>query len=143
MRKQLNRWLIFSVGLVLVALAAGETLIGVINRDGTGITLGILSIFVLCHFAVARAITDGTDEFVDKIVFVAEFMVALGLIGTVTGFMMLFGDSFNALDVSDQASIAAVISDMAAGLGTALVTTLFGLIGRWTIIGELKFLLEE
>ena len=140
---KINKWYILTVALLATVFFSSETLLEVVTRDATGITTGIIAIFVLCHLAVARLIAKPSERLETTIAFIAEFMVALGLIGTVTGFMILFGDSFINLHVSDQASIAAVISDVAAGLGTALVTTLFGLVSRWAIIAELHFLYED
>lgn len=140
---KINKWYILTVALVATVFFSFDTLLEVVTRDGTGITSGIIVIFILCHFTVARLIAKPSERLESTIVFIAEFMVALGLIGTVTGFMILFGDSFISLDVSDQASIASVISDVASGLGTALVTTLFGLASRWAIIAELHFLYED
>ena len=60
--------------------------------------------------------------------FIAESAMTVGMIGTVIGFMLMLGSSFADIDPSDVNSMKKVISDMAAGMSTALLTTLAGLI---------------
>ena len=60
--------------------------------------------------------------------FFAESMITLGLIGTVTGFIIMLGGAFGDLDLSDIGAAKEVIRDMAAGMSTALTTTLVGLV---------------
>ena len=141
MRKQLNKWLIVTCILILITFSLHETILEVVSHDGTFITIAILTLFSLCHLAITRAIVSGKVE--EKLWFMAEVMVAMGMIGTVTGFMLMFGDAFATLDTNDPASISAVLTDMASGLGTALVTTLVGLVCSFTLKAELVFVVEE
>lgn len=60
--------------------------------------------------------------------FITETMISLGLIGTVAGFMLMFGDSFHSLNIDDTASVQKAIASMSYGMSTALLTTLIGLI---------------
>ena len=60
--------------------------------------------------------------------FFAESMITLGLIGTVTGFIIMLGGAFAELDLSNIGQAKEVIRDMAAGMSTALTTTLVGLV---------------
>ena len=60
--------------------------------------------------------------------FIAEACLALGMIGTLTGFLLMLGATFGNLVISDPASIQSAISSMAIGMSTALYTTLVGLI---------------
>ena len=60
--------------------------------------------------------------------FVAESCMTVGMIGTVIGFILMLGSSFADLDPSNIESMRRVITDMAAGMSTALLTTLTGLI---------------
>ena len=55
-------------------------------------------------------------------------MITLGLIGTVTGFIIMLGGAFADLDLSNIGQAKEVIRDMAAGMSTALTTTLVGLV---------------
>ena len=58
----------------------------------------------------------------------AESMITLGLIGTVTGFIIMLGGAFADLDLTNIGQAKEVIRDMAAGMSTALTTTLVGLV---------------
>ena len=55
-------------------------------------------------------------------------MLALGMIGTVAGFIIMLGSSFEGLDVENVESLKQTLTDMAIGMSTALYTTLTGLI---------------
>jgi hypothetical protein len=58
----------------------------------------------------------------------AETCLAIGMIGTVAGFLLMLGGAFGNIDVSDTSSLQAALSSMAVGMSTALYTTLIGLI---------------
>ena len=60
--------------------------------------------------------------------FISESMLALGMIGTVAGFILMLGSSFEGLDVDDISSLKQTLTEMAIGMSTALYTTLTGLI---------------
>ena len=60
--------------------------------------------------------------------FVTELLLALGMIGTVIGFILMLGGSFESLNVSDTTSVKTALTDMALGMSTALYTTLVGLV---------------
>lgn len=141
MNSRLNKWLIFSVGLMLIAYAFFDVVAEVVAKDGSGISVIILCLFGICHLAIPKAIDSQAIE--EKLWFMAEVMVALGMIGTVTGFILMFGEAFANLDTSSPETISAVLTDMASGLGVALVTTLTGLIGSFTLKSELVFIVGE
>lgn len=145
MGSKLNQWLVVSCGLVLLTFVGYHTgvLLEVFMMDKSYIALGITGVFIACHFVIAKQITDYSAEVEARLWFVAEWMIACGMVGTVVGFIMIFGEAFTALDVNDPETIATVLVDMAHGVGTALVTTLVGLICSFTLKGELVFLCEE
>ena len=60
--------------------------------------------------------------------FIAESCMTIGMVGTVVGFMLMLGSSFAEIDPGNIDSMRQVIIDMAAGMSTALLTTLTGLI---------------
>jgi hypothetical protein len=60
--------------------------------------------------------------------FVAESCLALGMVGTVTGFLLMLGTAFSNIDVTNSASLQKALEFMAVGMSTALYTTLVGLI---------------
>lgn len=57
-----------------------------------------------------------------------DAMITIGLIGTVAGFLMMLGPSFEQIDISKIHEVQKVISKMAVGMSTALTTTLVGLV---------------
>ena len=60
--------------------------------------------------------------------FIAEACLALGMVGTVTGFLLMLGTSFTDIDVTNSASLQDALINMALGMSTALYTTLIGLL---------------
>lgn len=59
--------------------------------------------------------------------FASEICLALGMTGTVFGFIMML-ETFLKVDVSNQQSMQNVVIEMSKGMATALYTTLVGLI---------------
>lgn len=60
--------------------------------------------------------------------YVFDLLPILGLIGTVIGFIFMFGDSFVAIDIDDTQTVKDALIAMAVGISTALYTTLVGMI---------------
>ena len=60
--------------------------------------------------------------------FITELLLALGMIGTVIGFILMLGSSFETLNVQDTSSVKTALTDMALGMSTALYTTLVGIV---------------
>jgi len=60
--------------------------------------------------------------------FIAEVLLAIGMIGTVTGFLLMLGTAFVNIDVTNTATLQNALANMATGMSTALYTTLIGLI---------------
>lgn len=65
--------------------------------------------------------------------FSAEQCMTIGMIGTVIGFLLVLGGSFEHLDPGNTDQMREVITDMAIGLSVALLTTLNGLIASMFI----------
>ena len=60
--------------------------------------------------------------------FISESCLALGMVGTVTGFLIMLGTAFANVDVTNALTLQQALSDMAVGMSTALWTTLVGLV---------------
>ena len=60
--------------------------------------------------------------------FISDSCLALGMVGTVTGFLIMLGTAFANVDVSNAVTLQQALSDMATGMSTALWTTLVGLV---------------
>lgn len=145
MKKQLSKWVTLTC-LIVLGLYAAELhglVSKVLSMDSTGITYSILVLFVLSHFAVVKVCHKYTEGGELQLWFLAESMIALGMIGTVVGFTMLFGEAFQQINIEDTATVMAAIGDIATGMGTALITTLVGLICSLILKGELVFIVEN
>ena len=69
--------------------------------------------------------------------FLAEACLALGMIGTVAGFLIMMISAFGEIDIGNTESMQAALSSMALGMGTALYTTLVGLVSSLFIKSQL------
>lgn len=59
--------------------------------------------------------------------FAAELCFVLGMIGTIVGFIMMLS-GFNTLDISNPSTIQGLLTDLGNSMGTALYTTVVGLV---------------
>jgi hypothetical protein len=143
MNVKLNRWLILTVAMVIITAWLWGPLLDVVSRDSTHITVGIILIFIVAHMALTKLITAYSADLEAKLWFTAELLVAIGMIGTVTGFILMFGEAFASIDTTKPETISAVLTDMASGMGTALVTTLFGIVGSFMLKAELVFIVGD
>jgi len=141
MNEILVRWWIQIVFVIF-----GATIFGYMGwwtalweADQTKISFLIISIFVfitgLCGYICVRNDDDILIKNTNYIWFASEAMLTLGMIGTVAGFMFLFGDSFSVLteilkgsETIDTNALLNIIVDFTNGIGIALTTTLTGLV---------------
>tara|TARA_B100001057_G_C22857339_1_gene953159 strand:+ start:2100 stop:2501 length:402 start_codon:yes stop_codon:yes gene_type:complete len=103
------------------------------EKDVTKISFGIIGLYIFTSLYIGKLTMDYKEgENIDSGLgvgwFISESMLALGMIGTVAGFILMLGSSFEGLDVDDTASLKETLTDMAMGMSTALYTTLTGLI---------------
>lgn len=88
--------------------------------------------FVILGIHVATSIIIGYFTFRNKSVdtkplwFISETQLSIGMIGTLVGFVILFSTVFSSIQTPDDVSNALV--SIASGVGTALWTTLSGLV---------------
>lgn len=59
--------------------------------------------------------------------YLSETALALGMLGTLAGFLLMLGNAFASIDVSNTATLQSALTNMALGMSTALYTTLVGL----------------
>ena len=130
----LKWWLIFCLTMLGIGICVLFNLhINLYESDITKI-----SILILLGFAVTSIWIGNKTYLVDRLEdynqradvgwFVAESCLALGMVGTVTGFLIMLGTAFSNIDVSNSATLQRALSDMAMGMSTALYTTLIGLV---------------
>lgn len=62
-----------------------------------------------------------------------ETCTSLGLLGTIIGLVMMVVGAFDKIDPTNQQSLNIALSTMSLGMGTALVTTLVGLVCAITL----------
>ena len=107
------------------------------REDTTRIGFFILGILILTSLWLGKKIYSlkskwaGPDDAIDKLStgwFIAESCLVLGLIGTVTGLILMLGTAFTELDVTNITSVQNALIKMSLGMSTALYTTLVGLI---------------
>lgn len=94
----------------------------------------ITSLLLLLYFFTTAIIgyvaytKDYKSKLVDTAWFLSEQMLALGMLGTVIGFIYLLTSGVTSASVTDPASLATLLGNMSVGLGIALYTNATGII---------------
>ena len=101
------------------------------QEDQTKISFGILMLWIVTTVFIGIW---HTKRFKAEIVnlskigwYLAETALALGMLGTLAGFLLMLGTAFASIDVSNTATLQSALTNMALGMSTALYTTLVGL----------------
>ena len=134
MKSLLKWWLIFCITLLgLSACVYFNIHKDLYAADVTRLSFFIISIFICTSVWIGSktykvGIRQDYDQKSDVGWFVSESCLALGMVGTVTGFLIMLGTAFENVDVSNAATLQQALSDMAIGMSTALWTTLVGLV---------------
>ena len=134
MSKTLRWWLFFCISLTVMGIAHYFGIFHELyEKDITKISFGIIGLYFFASLYIGKlTIQHNKGESIEAGLgigwFISESMLALGMIGTVAGFILMLGSSFEGLDVEDTASIKSTLTAMALGMSTALYTTLTGLI---------------
>ena len=128
-------WLFFSLQLGFAISAYYWDLYNIILlNDKTKISFLIMLVFVLTTIWIGKRTYQATQEYVYDVVdtdvgwFISEACLALGMIGTVSGFIIVLGSAFGAIDMTNIGTLQRALSSMATGMSTALWTTLTGLV---------------
>jgi len=133
-KKLLKWWLIFCLTLLGFATSYYFNLHTLLyHADVTKLSFLIILIFLFTSVWIGRKTYDleETSKFDDNLNvgwFIAETCLALGMVGTVTGFLYMLGTAFENIDISNSQTLQDALSNMAVGMSTALYTTLTGLI---------------
>ena len=136
MKALLRWWLIFCMSVLAGGVAVYFDLhVDLYEGDQTKISFLILSIFVLTSAWIGWCTNKSEYQYqnIDTGWFIAEACLALGMIGTVTGFLLMLSGAFADIDLANTATIQTALSKMALGMSTALYTTLVGLICSLTL----------
>jgi hypothetical protein len=133
-KKLLKWWLIFCLTILgFGTLYHFEVHSLLYYADVTKLSFLIIIIFMFTSIWIGRKTydletTSVVDDTVDVGWFVAESCLALGMVGTVTGFLYMLGTAFENIDVTNATTLQDALASMARGMSTALYTTLTGLI---------------
>tara|TARA_Y100000034_G_scaffold17496_1_gene19142 strand:- start:156 stop:623 length:468 start_codon:yes stop_codon:yes gene_type:complete len=151
-RKLLKWWLIFCLTLLgFGTLYHFNMHSQLYYADVTKLSFLIIIIFIFTSVWIGRKTydlesTSVIDDKIDVGWFIAESCLALGMVGTVTGFLYMLGTAFENIDITNATTLQDALASMAKGMSTALYTTLTGLIASLIIkvqlvnyeVGELE-----
>ena len=100
------------------------------HDDVTMITSGLAILYVVttCMIGYIAYTKDFSSKIVDASWFLSEQMLALGMLGTVIGFIYLLTSGITNASVADPASLASLLANMSVGLGIALYTNATGIV---------------
>ena len=127
MKALLKWWLIFCLSLLAGGVAVYFDLHNnLYNADQTKLSFLILGLFVLTSGWIGWKTKqlDDARQNMDVGWFIAEACLALGMIGTVTGFLLMLSGAFADIDLANTSTIQKSLTQMALGMSTALYTTL-------------------
>ena len=139
MKSLLKWWLIFCITLLGLCICVYFNIHkDLYTADVTRLSFLIISIFICTSIWIGSktykvGVQQDYDQQSDVGWFISESCLALGMVGTVTGFLIMLGTAFENVDVSNAATLQQALSDMAIGMSTALWTTLVGLVSSLII----------
>ena len=139
MKSLLKWWLIFCLTLLgLCTCVYFNIHKDLYSADVTRLSFLIITIFMCTSVWIGTktykvGILQDYDQKSDVGWFISESCLALGMVGTVTGFLIMLGTAFENVDVTNSATLQQALSDMATGMSTALWTTLVGLVSSLII----------
>lgn len=107
--------------------------------DVTMITTALSVMFVITNGLVGYVAytKDFSSKIVDACWFLSEQMLALGMLGTVVGFIYLLTTGISSASVTDPTSLATLLASMSVGLGIALYTNAVGILASLITKGML------
>jgi hypothetical protein len=126
----LQWWLFFVLQIIILASAyVYELHLYILNNDQTYISFVLIGIWLLTSSMIGYKLLKNITTSNEKFWFIAETCMAIGMMGTVLGFILMLGGSdLASIDPSDTEGMKNVIGQLAKGMATALLTTLTGLI---------------
>lgn len=123
------RWLLITVPLTVAAIFAyfagfyGD----IYENDKSWISFTVMAIFALQSLYIGYQTKKRSVSGTQFGWFVSDACLTLGMIGTIVGFLMMLHGGFT-ISSDDAQSIQRLLGRFSVGLGTALYTTLVGLI---------------
>ncbi len=129
-REFLQWWLFFVLQIIILGASyVYELHLYILNNDQTYISFVLIGIWLLTSMRIGYKLKKEITTSNEKFWFIAETCMAIGMMGTVLGFiLMLGGSNLASIDPTDVEGMKNVIGQLASGMATALLTTLTGLI---------------
>jgi len=138
----LKWWLL--VTLTVVGIVTGwyfDFAAFIYTHDLTKLTIVIGGLFVATTIVIGyklwHKVRNQRKVVYEKEWFISELCISLGMIGTVIGFIYMLYSVFGNLNIADTVAVQQSLGQMANGMGTALLTTLIGLISSVLIKSQL------
>ena len=144
----LKWWLLITLTIVGLSVAAYFNFIHFLYaHDLTKLSVAILALFAATTSVIGYKIWNERNE-EEKYEynvewFVSEMMISLGMIGTVIGFIYMLYSVFSSLNITDTLAVQQSLGKMAQGMGTALLTTLVGLVSSVLVKSQLVMVENE
>jgi len=134
-------WFFCTACLITIVLASFDVFKIIWEADKTKISFVIISLFtavsLFCGHEAWKLnklkinnleISNHLKKRYETGWFSSEICLTLGLVGTVSGFILMLVGAFAELNISDPDSVQQSLKNMSLGMSTALYTTLVGLI---------------
>lgn len=128
------RWWLMNAVIILIGFICWKFRLfhEIYHKDSSFLCFAIMLIFIFTSAYNGRLANNiSSDKNISKKLelswFISELCLALGMIGTVVGFIQMLA-GFASLNVSNISSVQTMIVSMSYGMSTALYTTLVGLI---------------
>ena len=135
-------WMIFSIQSIALGVSiyfgAFDYLL---EHDITRLSFLTIGLWLIGSVMVGYGSNNSLTTFYDTPWFIADSAMAVGMVGTVLGFIMMLGSSFVNIDPGNIDSMRLVITEMAVGMSTALLTTLTGLVSSLFI--KIQIMIQE
>jgi hypothetical protein len=146
------KWWTLVVG-IYIALAVGHYYFGIgqylLDHDTTYISWVIFGVFTLTTIHIGKHIHSLSakrpiyDNEMQIDWYAAEACMGIGMVGTLIGFLIILSSAFSNIDVTSVEQMKEVVGNIAAGMGTALLTSLVGLLASLALKLQLVLLENE
>lgn len=123
------RWLLIIVPVTVMLIVAKSLGLysDIYEYDKSFISFTVLAMFILQSMFIGFKTYSSDLRGSQFGWFVSDTCLTLGMIGTIVGFLMMLRGGFS-ISSGDAAGIQALLARFSIGLGTALYTTLVGLV---------------
>lgn len=135
----LKWWIIVCIQVLIISLSVYFGMwTHIAQVDVTYISFIIMGVWAITTCFIGKYhFTGNREKFLPVGWFLAEVCLSLGMLGTVSGFLIMLVTSFESIDVTNTQTLQEAISSMALGMGTALYTTMIGIVTSLFIKSQL------